>query len=248
MPKITRLPVDFYVTDEAKIVAFHDDQIAQNADLMAHAALINRSLDFLDWLLELRVHQDDEHLALLRLGVRCFNSCSAALRLLRCGHWQPAIMVTRDLYETQFLFDLLVSDVEKLKAWLTLPARERDQQFKPVKVREALDARDGFKEKKRAAKYKMLSIYGAHVTPEGFSIISPKNLTVIGPFPDQKLLKSALEELAMITAHSASTISRIVEPNDLKGMKRKIAFLEFVETWRRHFLDWGKGTADQEGQ
>lgn len=233
--------------DEAKIVAVHDGWIAESPDLRAHAELINKSLDFLDWLLNLQDHSDSDHLALLRLSVRCFNSCGAALRLLRCGHWQPAIMVTRDLYETQFLLDLLLGDTEKLKAWLTLTARERDQQFKPIKVREALDARDGFKEKKRAIRYKMLSTYGAHATPEGFSIISPNNLTIIGPFPDQKLLQSLLEELAMVIAHAAVTISPIVKPTERDDVERKLAFLKFLEGWRRQFFNRNAGVNGEQG-
>lgn len=223
--------------DEAQIVAVHDDWIAQDADLKSHAELINECLDFLDWLLRLQNHTDEEHLALLRLGVRCFNSCAAALRLIRCGHWQPAIMVTRDLLETQFLLDLLASDATKLREWMTLPERERNKRFQAVKVREALDARDGFTEKKRASRYKLLSAYGAHPTPEGTNIISPNGMTQIGPFPNQKRLKGVIEELAMLTAHAAETIAPLVKPTDVEGMARKLSFLQFAEEWRQKFLN-----------
>jgi hypothetical protein len=235
--RMTKLPSDFYVMDEAQIVAIHDDWIAQDADLKSHAELINKCLDFLDWLLRLQDHNDEEHLALLRLSVRCFNSCAAALRLIRCGHWQPAIMVTRDLLETQFLLDLLANDTTKPRAWMTLPERERNEQFKAVKVRQALDARDGFIENKRASRYKLLSTYGAHPTPEGTNIISPNRMTQIGPFPDQKLLKSVIEELAMVTAHAAATTAPLVKPTDVEGMTRKFNFLQFIERWCEKFLN-----------
>jgi hypothetical protein len=230
------LPLDFYVMDESQIVEMHDDWIAQDVDLKSHAELINQCLHFLNWILKLQDHRDDKHLALLRLGVRCFNSCGAALRLLRCGHWQPAIMVIRDIYETQFLLDLLASDATKLQSWLTLSEQERNKSFKVVCIRKALDARDGFKEKKRAERYKMLSIYGAHATPEGFGIISPDGKTNVGPYPDQKLLKGVIEELAMVTAHAAATISPLVTPTDVDGLKRKLAFIEFLEKWRKRHL------------
>jgi hypothetical protein len=230
--------------DEARIVAAHDILIAQDPELKSHAELINRCLEFIDWLLRLENHQDSEHLALLRLGVRCFNSCGAALRLLRCGHWQPTILIIRDLYETQFLLDLLARDTTKLKAWLTLSAKERNKQFKAVSIRQDLDTRDGFNDKKRAERYKMLSNYGAHATPEGFDIISPNGITNIGPYPDQKMLKSTIEELAMVTAHAAATISPLVEPIDQYGWNRKLAFIESLEVWRKRFLNHGSDKSD----
>ncbi|MGL4323799.1 MAG: hypothetical protein ACRCTD_07130 [Beijerinckiaceae bacterium] len=241
---MTNLPSDFYVMDETRIVAVHDDLIAQNPDLKSHAELINGCLDFIDWLLKLQDHRDGEHLALLRLGVRCFNSCGAALRLLRCGHWQPTILVIRDLYETQFLLDLLARDATKLKAWLTLSEQERKKQFKAVSIRQALDTLDGFTEKRREERYKMLSTYGAHATPEGFGIISPDGMTNIGPYPDQKLLKGVIEELAMVTAHAAATISPLVKPTDRDELARKLAFIEFLEAWRKRFLNHGSIESD----
>jgi hypothetical protein len=241
---MTNLLSDFYWVDETSIIAKHDVWIAQDADLKSHAELVYQCLNFIDWLLRLNDHRDDEHLALLRLGVRCFNSCAAALRLLRCGHWQPAIMVIRDIYETQFLLDLLANDASKLKAWLTLPERERNNQFKAVSVREALDARDGFKEKKRAQRYKMLSTYGAHATPEGFGIISPGNMTQIGPYPDQKLLAGVLEELAMVTALATATVSKIVKPTDHDAIARKLLFYEFFKEWRNKYGNPGSGKSN----
>jgi hypothetical protein len=238
---MSKLPLDFYLLDETPIIAIHDDWIAEDADLKSHAELINKCLDFLDWLLKLQDHKDEQHLALLRLGVRCFNSCAAALCLIRCGHWQPAIMVTRDLLETQFLLDLLASDATKLSEWMTLPEKKRNEQFKTVKVREALDARDRFTEKKRASRYKLLSTYGAHPTPEGIYIISPDGMTQIGPFPDQKILKGVIEELAMVTAHATATIAPLVKPTDLDGMTRKLSFFEFAEKWRKKFLNPSPG-------
>jgi hypothetical protein len=233
---MSKLPLDFYLLDETPIIAIHDDWIAEDADLKSHAELINKCLDFLDWLLQLQDHKDEQHLALLRLGVRCFNSCAAAFRLIRCGHWQPAIMVMRDLLETQFLLDLLASDATKLSEWMTLPEKGRNEKFKAVEVRKALDARDGFKEKKRASRYKMLSIYGSHPTPEGIAIISPNGMTLIGPFHDRKILKGAIEELAMVTALSTGTVAPLVKPNDIQGMKRKLSFVEFLENWRKRYF------------
>jgi hypothetical protein len=232
-----KLPSKFYVMDETPIIVIHDGWIAQDVDLNSHVKLIDQCLDFLDWILRLQGHKDEEHLALLRLGVRCFNSCAAALRLIRCGHWQPAITVTRDLLETQFLLDLLASDATKLSEWMTLPERKRNENFKAIKVRQALDARDGFTGMKRGSRYKILSTYGAHPTPEGVSIISPNGMTQIGPFPDRRLLKGVIEELAMVTAHAAATIAPLVKPTDFAGMARKLSFLQYAEKWRKKYLN-----------
>jgi hypothetical protein len=64
-------------------------------------------------------------------------------------------------------------------------------------------------------------------------------MTQIGPFPDQKLLKGIIEDLALVTVHAAATIAQLVEPTDVYGTARKLRFSEFAERWRKKFLNSG---------
>ncbi len=123
-------------------------------------------------------------LRLLRLGIRLFNTSAAATKLARCGYYQPAFTMVRDLMETELLLDLFSRKRVHLTDWRTLPDRERMKRFTPAKVRTILDDLDGFVERKRERAYSILSSYAAHPTPEGWVVISPDNMTQMGPFSD----------------------------------------------------------------
>lgn len=95
-----------FLVDEALIVSAHDRMIASDEDLSQHLAVINISLNCLSRLPELHKEKNEEELAVLRLAIRCFNAGAASLRLLRCGYFQPAMTMTRDLVEVTFLMVL----------------------------------------------------------------------------------------------------------------------------------------------
>jgi hypothetical protein len=185
-----------YLVDESPIETAHDEIIAGDSELKHHLILINATLDFIDKIVKIEPHNGEDHLAQLRLVVRCFNSAAASLRLALCGYWQPSFAVMRDLLETYFLLDLFNSNPEKISAWRTLPEKERKSKFGPVHVRLFLDKRDNFKEQKRQKAYELLSKYAAHPTPEGFALISPESMTQVGPFPHETNLHAAFQELA----------------------------------------------------
>ena len=146
----------------------------------------------------LRIHQPhvgEDHLVLLRLGVRLFNSSAAAINLARCGYYQPAFTMVRDLMETELLLDLFSRNRDHFTDWRTLAERERMKRFGPAKVRKILDDLDGLVERKREWAYSMLCSYAAHPTPDGWILISPNDMTQMGPFPDAGRLQAALEEI-----------------------------------------------------
>jgi hypothetical protein len=181
-------------------------------------------------------HSNEDELAALRLAVRCFNAGASSLRLLRCGYYQPSLAMVRDLVETTFLIDLFAKDKAALKNWRTLPPKERERQFKPFEVRKRLDERDGYKEAKRAAAYKLLSTYAAHPSPEGFHIISPQNMTQVGPFPDERLLKGCLEEISKNLAYAASVICSMVPNKRTDVIETKQKFFDASERWSKKYM------------
>lgn len=225
-----------YTVDESRIAAAQDGMIAANRELRDHVGLINAALDFIHRMVIAEPHKSDGHLILLRLSVRCFNSAAAALRLVRCGYWQPAFAVMRDLLETSFLLDLLSRDATEVTRWRTLPEGQRKKAFAPVKVREKLDSRDGCTERKRKDAYDRLSAYAAHATPEGFVVISLEMMTQVGPFPSEKNLRAALQELARHVAAVSVIIGTIVRTEAEETLALKAAFYNGLQRWSSRYL------------
>ena len=225
-----------YLVDESRIEALHDEMIAGDGELRDHVVMIDASLDFIHQVVIAEPHKDTEELILLRLSIRCFNSGAASLRLVRCGYWQPAFALMRDLLETLFLVDLLNWDRKEAKRWHSLSEKERREAFHPAKVRDRLDARDGLTERERKKAYDRLSGYAAHPTPQGFSVISPDMMTQVGPFPDRKNLRAALQELVKRLTNAASVIGSIIKTDEPEMKSIKMDFRTKLRRWSSKYI------------
>lgn len=225
-----------YLVDETTIVAAHDHMIASDEDLSRHLDLINSCLDFLSRLPELHREENESELTLLRLSIRCFNSGASALRVLRCGYFQPAMTMVRDLIEVYFLMDLFIKEPKSFIDWRTMSDKDRKNHFKPVRVRERLDQIDGHKERRRQKSYEMFSQHAAHVNPNGHHLISPGNMTQIGPFPDYGLLRAGLEELATHLGFASVTVCNLVKTEQEDALKVKAAFLSELANWKDFYF------------
>jgi hypothetical protein len=224
-----------FLVDEGPILKKHEQIIASDVELSDHVLLINQTLDFIDRIVREGGHIDGCHLIILRLTVRCFNSISASLRLASMGYWQPAFAVMRDLLETYFLLDLFNSFPEKLNEWASLDDNKILEKYNPAKVRIMLDERDGNSEKKRQKIYKMLSAHAAHPTPNGFSLISPNSLTVVGPFPDQDKLRAVLEELARHVYSAGLIFHKANRFETIQSQSLLAEFMKSLISWRAKY-------------
>jgi hypothetical protein len=232
-------PIDrsnMYLVDESGIEEKNDSFILASDELKDHLAIINHSLDLISSIPNLIVHTNDDELVVQRLIVRCFNSAASSLRLGRCGYYQTSFAVMRDVVETSFLLDLFDKDRSQIKRWYTLPAKEREKEFKPWKVRKLLDDAEGNKEGLRGAAYKMLSNYAAHPTPEGYTIISPNHMTQVGPFPDLERLTAVLRELARHLSYAGLVIGSNTPKYHEVAFSLNIRFLTFFNEWRMKYM------------
>ena len=225
-----------FFVDERRIIAEHDRLLAGNAILLDHLKMINASLELLADLPVAHVDNSPDQITLGRLGIRCFNSGAAAISLVRQGYWQPAVATIRDLIEVYFLLDLFSREPSQLTQWRTLSEKDREKNFKPVKVRERLDKLDGYKEEKRKQAYKLLSQQGAHVSPDGFSLISPDNLTAVGPFPDERRLKATIEELVKHLSFTAVVFCTSIKSGNEIVLSTKARFFHQLEGWRERYF------------
>jgi hypothetical protein len=98
-----------------------------------------------------------------------------------------------------------------------------------------LDQLDGFKDQKRAAAYKLLSKYAAHVTPEGFTIISPGNLTQIGPFVEGSLLTAVVQELVKVLPPAVLHVAILLNSEQPEVKRAESEFLETHDRWRAQY-------------
>lgn len=216
----------------------HDQIASAEPELQDHLLLVHLSFDQLFAILKHHPYSTDdkETVVALRLGVRLFNSSGAALHLARDGFYQPAIAMIRDVLEIMFLVDLFRRDRTEFRDWLNLDAKKRNDRFKMVAVRKKLDEMDGFKERKRAKAYKLLSNYAAHVSPEGFSIISPGGMTQIGPFVNSGLFKAVIEELVKVMPAAVAHLDAMLTSGAARSGGASLAFYQAYSRWRAIYL------------
>lgn len=225
-----------YLVDESQVEAAQDATIARGSELRDHVTMINCALDLISRLPIAYPHRNTDELIVFRLMVRCFNSAASCLRLLRCGYYQPAFTMIRDLVETTFLLDLFKREPTRIGEWHSLPARERERHFSPLKVRERLDELSGFIGKRRAAAYKLLSTYAAHPTPEGFSTISPDWKTQVGPFPNEKFLTAGVQELVKHLTYAAVVSYDHADHDNAKVISAKSIFFSAFAQWQPKYM------------
>jgi hypothetical protein len=130
--------------------------IEADARLAFHLDITEHAMDLFDILRQFPT--EDEDLKVIQvLGIRTFNAFASAIKLMLSGYSQKSALILRDILECAFLVDLFRTDRSAISRWRTADKQARLKEFKPVKVREALDARDGFTTNKRAVMYGLFS-------------------------------------------------------------------------------------------
>lgn len=222
--------------DVSRIQSDHDAIVYQESELRDHLQLIHSGFDLLGILVKVHQSNDDETLSLLRLAIRVFNGSGAAMSLARDGFFQQSFSVIRDLIEIEFLADLFSRDRQNLTSWLSLDDRSRMREFKPVRVREKLDALDGYKARKRQKEYDLFSQHAAHPGPHGFRVISPNNMTQIGPFVSKEVLTAVFQELAKHLTMAVSHLLSSLQPAEPEVLSQMKTFRANLSDWRARYL------------
>ena len=172
--------------------------IAADERLRLHLLVTENAMDLLDLLRQ--VEGADEDLKVLQaLGMRLFNDFGAAVKLALSGYSQQAALLLRDILETCFLLDLFSHDPAAITRWRHADRKIRLRDFKPIKVRELLDQRDGFTTKKRAEQYELFSELAGHASMPSFAMLRPKGMDAqIGPFIDPSVVEAVLSEMGKL--------------------------------------------------
>jgi len=212
--------------------------IENDNDLSRHVALIEKAMDILNILsMNPPAREDEDTKAVRLLGMRLFNGCAAAFQLIVSGYYQTAAMIMRDLLETVFLLGYFQHDGSKIAEWRNADDATRKKAFAPVKIRIALDEKDGFTEKKRAAAYELLCELASHPTYKGLQMLAPKGQAHhCGPFFDASALKPLIEELVKLAIQAGQNYSMFFDGRTEAIMKTKIYFMEASGEWLERYF------------
>ena len=181
---------------------------------------------------------DDEDLKVIQiLSMRIFNAFGASVKLVLSGYVQNGALVMRDILETVFLLNLFKGDLAAIKRWRLANTRKEKDEFRPVKVRDALDERDGFEGKKRAALYKLFSELAGHPNMKSVHMMRPQKDgdAVIGPFVEGTSLEAVLSEMGRL-AVQAGEIQDAFFPDTWKdGIEARTTFAQAKQQWLNTF-------------
>jgi len=171
--------------------------IKADPELAKRLAIVEKAMTLIfAYTLDHTARTDDERTVQM-LGIRVFNAAASAVKLALSGYYQTAFAQTRDIMETGFLLDLFRTSPEKIATWKAADGETRRKTFSPVKVRTALDERDGDAEKKRAKQYNKLSELASHATYRGFRLTTRQGIGELGPFVEVMNLKAWLQEMVL---------------------------------------------------
>lgn len=177
---------------------------------------------------------NDDELTIQYIGIRLFNALAVSLRLMLSGYYQISFAIQRDIIEMYFLLEYFIYYPEEIIKWKSTNNDERIKKYNPASIRDRLDKRDGLVNKKREKKYKMFCEYAAHVSYAGNKLVAPKGLGVIGPFFDEKYLKSCFADLIENGFYAVLLfISHFKKVEDKNILKLKTDFLKQLAEWYR---------------
>lgn len=216
------------VARQKSIALIEDDE-----PLSRHVEMIETIMDLLQFYRMDYAEKDENQLIVKLLGARIYNAIGAAIKLILGGYYQAAGQQIRDILETAFLLDYFSTDKALIQRWKVVAEPERMKEFNLAKIREVLDARDGFTEKKRMEHYKLLSSIAGHPTFAGFAMLrpTPGADAHMGPFFVPALLNATIQELVKVSISGWENFKWFSKPETLPQLRATLRYLETSVDW-----------------
>ncbi|MGA7311549.1 MAG: hypothetical protein WBX05_21655 [Pseudolabrys sp.] len=212
-------------------------EIYHRPALRDHWTIVSEAMKIINAFASEHQHQGDDELTLQFLGIRLFNAAAASIKLALSGYYQKAFDQVRDVLETGFLVDYLVTYPHKIAEWKAADKKARQKHFGAGIIRNALDKRDGYTSGARKAIYDLISEAASHASYRGFALMAnSENHGEVGPFFDEKKLGSWLVELAKRFPHAALHVNSGPGGTDLKLLAAREHYLDAVNAWRGKYL------------
>ena len=206
--------------------------VAANSRLALHLHVIARAMNLSD-LLRQYPTKDEGRKVVQALGMRVFTAFCAGISLAFSGYGQNSALVLRDIVETTNLLDLFSGDGEAVERFRFAETKAELREFSPVKVRIALDRRDGRHDQRREAQYKMLSELAAHPTMKSGLLMRARKDGDLeaGPFVEPEFLEAVLCEMARVAVLGGEVLDRFL-PEAWEGvLAARAAFSEVRRAW-----------------
>jgi hypothetical protein len=226
----------------AKLVGLHHceeqlrakalDVVQGDQRLQLHLAVVEATMDLADVFRQLGT--SDEDLKVIKiLGMRTFNAFGASVKLALSGYGQNSALILRDVLETIFLIDYFAGDRTLIERWRLADKKARMKDFGPVKVREALDARDGFTKNRRFAVYEMFSELAGHPNMKSALMMRPlpDGDAVIGPFIEATSLEAVISEMGRLAIQVGEKIILFLPADWSQGLPSRLAFAKLKHRW-----------------
>ncbi len=210
--------------------------VEQDEKLLLHLLVTERAMDLADLLRQLPTDDEDTKVIQM-LGMRTFNAFGASLKLALSGYVQNSALIMRDILETAFLLSLFSGDHSLVKLWRTSDRKERLKKFSPVRVREALDKRDGVHSKKRAEMYEMFSELAGHPNMKAIYMMRPQKDgdAVIGPFMEATALQATIAEMGRLAVQVGESLDSFLPKKRDKTVPARLAFMMTKGRWVKTF-------------
>jgi len=241
-------PIDNLVTlhaEEEKLRGQHLALTAGNEELRDHIHMIREAMNMLWAFTHDYTRKNDDELTMQFLGIRLFNAAASSIKLAHSGYYQNAFSALRDFLETFFLVDFLVSNPNKVSEWRAAEAKALRNEFGPAAVRDALDARDGFKEKKRKQLYDLISHHATHATPSGFKMTVKDTLGEIGPFYRPESFVAWAQEAVKMICNSGVVYGAFFKDVDLPLLKTKEHYIGELDKWKTKYFGVPAASTDK---
>jgi hypothetical protein len=206
--------------------------IAGDQRLQMHLAIVEAAMDLADMFRQCETGDEDLKVAQV-LGMRTFNAFGASLKLALSGYYQNSVLILRDVLETVFLLSLFAGNRALIERWRRADKKARMKEFSPVKVREALDARDGFVSKRRAEMYELFSELAGHPTMKSAWMMRPQKEgdAVIGPFMEATALEAVVSETGRLAVQVGEQINSFLPADWPPGLPTRLAFAQLKRDW-----------------
>lgn len=206
--------------------------ITANPLLQQHLAVTEAAMDLADVLRQFDTTDEDLKVIQL-LGMRTFNAFGAALNLTLSGYHQNSALILRDVLETVFLINYFAGARSLIARWRFADKKARRDDFAPVKVREALDKRDGFTSKKRFEIYELFSELAGHPTMKSAFMMRPQRDgdAVIGPFMEATKLEAIISEMGKLAVQVGEQLNLFFPADWDQAVPSRLAFATLKQRW-----------------
>src|SRR5260370_32468430 len=159
--------------------------IAADPELSRRLEMIQKAMALIFGYTIDHTSRSEDEATMQLLGIRLFNAAASGVKLALSGYYQTAFHQARDIMETGFLLDYFRTSPEQREVWKRSDRKMRHELFDPVKIRIALDERDGDPRKRRAEEYNKLSELASHPTFRCSSLPTRGGFGELGPFVER---------------------------------------------------------------